>query len=65
MKELINVLLNPWINRASIDIFERLTKLLWVVVLFLKLHEPAEYTLNLVERIFSLRLSVHILVLNF
>lgn len=64
VEELINIFLHIWINRLAIEVFKRLTELLWVKVLFLNFHQATKYAFNLIKNIFVFRF-VMIFVFHF
>jgi len=63
VEEFVGVFLDCWVNRASVNVFECLHELLWVVVLLLEVHEAAENALDLIEHVFAR--GFVLLVLNF
>jgi hypothetical protein len=65
MEKLIYVLLDPRIDRTSVNIFEGQTELFGIVVLFFELHESAKNSFDLVQRVLRFRFYVHVFVLHF
>lgn len=58
LKELINIFLDHWIDRWSIDILKGFTEFLRVKVLLFHFHQAAKYALNLVQHILFYRLII-------
>jgi len=64
VEKLIHVLLDSWIDRTTVDIFESLAEFLRIVVLLFKFHQSAKYSFNLIKGVLRFWLNVHVFVLN-